>query len=380
MSIPFKGVINVDVRDSTPDWTPYDGAQGAGGRAERPDRPLRRHRAGRLVALRRPHQHADAAEAGRQRADVLAVAHHRPLLADPLDLPHRPQPPPERVQLHHRRLRRLPGRQRPHPRLLRSAGAGDAGQRLQHLLAGQEPQRAGGPAHPRRPEDRLAAQPGLGPLLRLPRRRDEPVLPVADVRQPHRRAAIPAGGRLSPLPGPGRPGHPDAEGRAADQPLAPVLHVVLPRRQPRAAPGAAGVGRQVQGQVRRRLRGLPGVGPAAHDREGAAAGGHPADPDQPAGRGQPEPRRRGAPLGRAQRRREEALRPHGRGLRRLLRVHRRTRWGASSSTWRTPGSSRTPSSSTPPTTAPPARAARTARSTRTSSSTAGRTRSKTIWR
>src|SRR5215207_3775292 len=23
MSVPFKGVINVDVRDSTPDWTPY---------------------------------------------------------------------------------------------------------------------------------------------------------------------------------------------------------------------------------------------------------------------------------------------------------------------------------------------------------------------
>ena len=23
MTVPFRGVINVDVRDSTPDWTPY---------------------------------------------------------------------------------------------------------------------------------------------------------------------------------------------------------------------------------------------------------------------------------------------------------------------------------------------------------------------
>ena len=24
MSVPFKGVINVDVRDSVPDWTPFE--------------------------------------------------------------------------------------------------------------------------------------------------------------------------------------------------------------------------------------------------------------------------------------------------------------------------------------------------------------------
>ncbi|MCK7492037.1 MAG: hypothetical protein MZW92_10570 [Comamonadaceae bacterium] len=50
--------------------------------------------------------------------------------------------------------------------------------------------------------------------------------------------------------------------------------MVLPRRQPRPAPGAAGLHRQVQGQVRRRLRGLPRVGPAAHDRQGHPAEGH----------------------------------------------------------------------------------------------------------
>ena len=57
----------------------------------------------------------------------------------------------------------------------------------------------------------------------------------------------------------------------ASAPSRPWLHVVLPGRQPRAAPRPAGVHRQVQGQVRRRLRGLPRVGPAADDREGRAA-------------------------------------------------------------------------------------------------------------
>ena len=68
--------------------------------------------------------------------------------------------------------------------------------------------------------------------------------------------------------------------------------------------------------------------------------------------------------------------PHGRGLRRLLRVHR----PPGRPHHRLPRGVRAARqhdrSSTAPTTARPARAARTARSTRTSSSTAGRTTSK----
>ena len=76
--------------------------------------------------------------------------------------------------------------------------------------------------------------------------------------------------------------HPRRQAVAARQ---AVVHVVLPGRQPRAAPRAAGVHRQVQGQVRRRLRGLPRVGAAADDREGHPARGHRADADQPDARG-----------------------------------------------------------------------------------------------
>ena len=44
------------------------------GRTEHPVRALRRHRARRLVALRRPDRHADARQAGAERTDLHAVA------------------------------------------------------------------------------------------------------------------------------------------------------------------------------------------------------------------------------------------------------------------------------------------------------------------
>ena len=87
-----------------------------------------------------------------------------------------------------------------------------------------------------------------------------------------------------------------------------------------------------------------------------------------------------AAVGHAERRREAAVQPDGRGLRRLLASTPTTRWAGSSTTSRSRASSTTRSSSTAPTTAPRARAARTARSTRTSSSTPGPTRSRTTCR
>ena len=35
MSKPFKGVINVDIRDSVPDWAPFEAPKAPDGRAER---------------------------------------------------------------------------------------------------------------------------------------------------------------------------------------------------------------------------------------------------------------------------------------------------------------------------------------------------------
>ena len=90
-------------------------------------------------------------------------------------------------------------------------------------------------------------------LLRLPRRRDRPVVPDA-ARGDHARGAVGhAGGGLPPHRGPDRQGDrlgPPAEGARAGQ---AVLHVLRARRHPRPAPRAQGVGGQVQGPVRRRL-------------------------------------------------------------------------------------------------------------------------------
>ena len=107
MAKPFNGVIKLDVRDSTPDWEPFlpprapDGAPNVlivlyddtglaawspfGGRIEMP-------------TLQR------LADNG---LTYTPVAHDRALLADPLVLPDRPQPSPERDGLHHRGLDRL---------------------------------------------------------------------------------------------------------------------------------------------------------------------------------------------------------------------------------------------------------------------------------
>ena len=165
----------------------------------------------------------------------------------------------------------------------------------------------------------------------------------------------------------------DSQAVAPDKPW---FTVVLPRRQPRPAPRAAGVHRQVQGQLRRRLRGVPRVGAAADGRAGHHARGHRADAHEPDARGQGLRRRRRPALGHRCRTTRSGSSPHGGGLRRASPSTPTTRSAGSSTTSRSPGSSTTRSSSTAPTTAPRARAARTARSTRTSSSTAGPTTSR----
>ncbi len=176
----------------------------------------------------------------------------------------------------------------------------------------------------RRQQEAVAAPEGLRSLLRLHRRRDQPVVSRPGRGQPVHRAAVQSRRRAitSPRTSPTRPSRMIRDQKASN-PSQAVVHVVLPGRQPCAAPRPAGIHRQVQGQVRRRLRGLSRVGPAAHDRQGHPAEGHPAHAAQPDARGRRERRRLRAPVGLAQRRREEAvLAPDG-GLRRILRVHRR---------------------------------------------------------
>ena len=259
-----------------------------------------------------------------QRPDVHAVAHDGALLADPVHHPDRAQPSPERHGRHHRGRQRLPRRS-------------TAASRTQCATIGQILQDNGwstfwlGKNH-NVPEQDVASgasrkqwplQKGFDRFYGFLGGETNQWYP--DLVEDNRfiEPAVRPGGGLPPLQGPGRQGHRDDPRPEGQQPLEALVHVVLPGRQPRPAPRPEGLHRQVQGQVRRRLRGLPDVGAAAHDREGHPAQGHPAHAAQPAAGGRGEPGRLRAPLGLAQRRREEALLAPGRGLRRLLRVHRR---------------------------------------------------------
>ena len=188
-----------------------------------------------------------------------------------------------------------------------------------------------------------------------------------------------ARGGLPPVQGPGRPGAADDPRLQADRAGQAVVPVVLPGRQPRAAPRARGVHRQVRGHVRRRLRGLPRVGAAADDRARHPAGGHRAHADQPHGRRDLRRRATTSARGRSSTRRSGGS---SAGWRRCTPGSRSTptpRSAGSSTTSRSPGSWTTRSSSTAPTTAPRVRAARTAPPTRASSSTAIPTPSRTTW-
>jgi hypothetical protein len=126
------------------------------------------------------------------------------------------------------------------------------GQRLRDRMVRQEPQRAGmGSQHggPFRP---MAERTGLSVLLRIRRRRYEPV--AAERLSRHDAAAtFPRQPDLQPHYGDGRRGDRLHEAAEPDGAGATVLRVLRAGGYARAAPPHEGVGRQIQGQVRSRL-------------------------------------------------------------------------------------------------------------------------------
>ena len=208
---------------------------------------------------------------------------------------------------------------------------------------------------------------GLRALVRVPRRRDEPVVSRPRLRQPSRRPAADPGRGLPPHRGHHRQGarvHPRREGGRPREAVLPLLRAGC---LPRASPRAEGVDRQVQGPLRHGLRGDPRADARRTRRSSGSSLPTPscrrsirsATRRAP---GRTESRSRcstSPPLGLAERRREEALLPDGGGVRGVPRARRlphraparlprgerlpRTRWSSSS-----------------PTTAPAARAGPTA--------------------
>ena len=163
-----------------------------------------------------------------------------------------------------------------------------------------------------RPLPSMADRTRLRALLRLPRRRDQPVVSGPHRGQPRGRAARDARGGLPPQRRPRRPGHQDDPGRPRERAGEAVLPVLRHRLRPRPAPRGQGVGGQVQGRIRRRLGCLSREGLRA-----AAGAGHPAGTR---GAAIPRPRRARVVLA-VRRRAAPVCAVHG-GVRRIRQLHR----------------------------------------------------------
>ena len=200
-----------------------------------------------------PVRDAERRAAGRGRPPVQPLPHHRALLADPPGAAHRAQPSLGRHGRHHRD-RHLGARLQLGPAEHGGAARRDAeAERLLDRAVRQVPRGARLGDEPDGPVRRLAdGRRRLRALLRLHRRRDEPVR-AGDLRR-HRpdRARPHAGGGL-PLhrghDGQGDRLGPPAEGAHARQ---AVLRLLRARCDARAAPRAGRVVGQVQGPLRRR--------------------------------------------------------------------------------------------------------------------------------
>ena len=200
----------------------------------------------------------------------------------------------------------------------------------------------------------LAAGPRVRAVLRLPRRRHQPVVPRAGLRQPLGRAAGAARGRLPPERRPGRPGDRVHPGRPRQRAGQAVLPALLHRRRPRAAPR-----RRRSGPTSTRASSTPAGTSTARWSTSASSRWASSRPAPSCPRTTPTSR-----VGHAARGCPEGLRPDDGGLRRVRQLHRpRVRPGGQTSSRRS-ASSTTRCSCSSPTTAPAPRADRSGRSTR----------------
>ena len=253
---PFKGVINVDIRDSEPDWAPFEPPQAPGRGAERALHRARRRRLLGDELLRRADRDAEHRPDRRGGRPLHAVPHDRAVLADalvPADRAATTRATAWRASPRRRSASRTrAGRSRPRTGCSRRSSASAGWNTYMvgkwHLCPTDEMNLAVDAAQ-------LADRPRLRALVRLPRRRDEPVVSGPRLRQPPGRPAADARGGLPPHRGHHRQGARVHQGRQGDRAGEAVLPLLRARRLPRAAPRAEGVDRQVQGPLRHGLRG-----------------------------------------------------------------------------------------------------------------------------
>ena len=304
--LPLPRERGADVPRLRPGAVPAAGA-GPEGRAERRPDPDRRRRLRPVQHVRRRRALADDGQARGRRAALQPLPHDRPVQPDAGRAPHGPQPPLGRVRRHPggrdglRRLHRRDPPQRGHDR------RGAAPERLHDRLDREEPQHADLGGERGRAVRPLGQWPGVRLLLRLQRRRHEPLEPGA-LREPEPRPCLDRP-ELPPDDRPRRPRHRLGAQGQEHRARTAVLPVRGAWRDALAAPRPAGLDRQVQGQVRHGLGQVPrGDLRAAEDAR-----------RRPAGRQAHGALSGAAGVGLAQRRPEAAVRAHDGGFRRLRR-------------------------------------------------------------
>ena len=206
MAKQFNGVVNVDIRDSIPDWTPFLQPHAPEGAPNVLQIVWDDVGFGAMDVFGGPIETPDAAAPRRPRRALVELPHHRAVLADPLEPADRPQRDLEQHGRHHRGRRRLPRLLGADPVRERHDRRGPQRAGLEHVLRREVAPHARRGVRHVGVEGPLAARPRLRALLRVPGRRDQPVVSRPDLRQPPGRPAVLAGRGLPPLQGPHRQG------------------------------------------------------------------------------------------------------------------------------------------------------------------------------
>ena len=350
MAEPFRGTINVDIRDSKPDWAPFEPPKAPDGAPNVLYIVLDDVGFSALELVRRADPDAEHRPDRRERRPLHAVPHDGALLADPLLPPDRAQPHPQQHGLHHRGRDRLPERERHDPARERDAVRDPRRAGLEHLHGRQVASLPDRRDEPRLDAAQLADRARLRALVRVPRRRDEPVVPRPRLRQPSGRPAEHSRRGLPPHRRHHRQGarvHPRREGGRAGEAVLPLLRARAPatrhttRRRSGSTSSRASSTWATRRSASRRSQRQKKLGIVPADTE--------LPPVNPIGDqtrtgpdGKPFPMLDVTrPWDSLNDEREEALLPHGRGVRRVPRRTPTTTSGACSTTSRRTTCSRT---------------------------------------
>ena len=251
---PAPGLTTYDAKDPDTSFPPIEPLLPPDGAPNVLVVSAGRRRLRRRERVRRAMRHAHGRTPRRRRTAVQPVPHHRTLRSDAAGAAHRPEPSLGRHGEHHRARDIGTGQQLGAAEHQGSLGDHAEAQRLLDRPVRQVPRGAGVAVL----TDGTVRCVALGwrrirDVLRLHRRREQPVGPRALQRHHAHRATGHSRRGLPPDRGPHRPRHQlgaAAEGADARQ---AVLHLLRPRCHPRPPPRPEGVDRPLPGRVRRRL-------------------------------------------------------------------------------------------------------------------------------